>query len=1106
MRKITSILMLFLVCIGLNAQVYPISFDVNASKANRYVESVKLISPQFGEQTIDVSSTKSKVYNDYTSQTFTVAAGEEVTPVIGYTESWMHGYVYVDLDNNNAFDIVDAESDELVSFTYYEGKDSKGATKGDNCNANNPPAFTAPTTPGTYYIRFKVDWNNIEPAGSTVSNNLIVNNRGSVIDVKMVVQEAALVKVGTFYTLECYSGSAHSTSRFIFDDGSVITGQSATGSNFTFEEAGDGGYYIKSAVSNKYISHSAEKGIHTTADKITSWKFNAPAHTPGAVTLTIGDDKYLNNNGSDCTDGSTTNLKANYHSGGPGAGNACSLWKMEEVEVFVPAVANGVYEIQNFDTGASCSRGYLVNSTAYPGQIKLAESQYPGLSSTQYAFASRTESGVNSYWYVYNSSKENTYIFSLADGQFMNDKGGDAVVLSATPYPVKIVESGSYLKIQSTDRESYVTAAVGWGQSAINVRWNNEYNDGGHPYTFNTASVAVNEELVNAAIAAIEEFENPTPDPIITFDNSKAYLLHNPNGHGYLMYAPAKSEDNVWVSGEEGKSHANFEVQAVDKNSANFYWQIITHNEKTYLYNVGAQKFVTTGGPCKLVGTPTSINMTALADPNAYAFNTGTGDYGFMCASEHQGHYVSAPVQYWSSDDAGAKWVVEENETLVDFDNTTALVMIQNYEGALTAEGILASYDGVGYPVDSERELLATAAANSKADCKSTTNLTALAAAAASYKSTSNVKMPEDGKAYTFKNVQKDGTTFYFACDATTGVYMSENEADACTFVCKVVGDKYVFVNNNGQYLAVKGSSAGTNGNKGFTEAYDQTEGKFFNDFTITKLTPSNVATGGNTDAIAVTDELLFGYVGLATQRTDRNELIYFVIKNDKGFDQANAPFCRHNLTSMVKITEVEYPNKPVVNGTDDVDGVAAISTFCAPFATVAPNNVEVYIAASDESHYIKLQKVEGAVPANTGVVLVSTDDDQVGEAVTMVPATTETLADVTGNLLRGDAAKGDYAVDAAVNAYVLGAVDGVAGFYPLSASDRTIKQGKAYLKLDAVLSAVKLYFGGDEATGIETVVKENANAPIFDLSGRRVVNVAKGGIYIQNGKKFIVK
>jgi hypothetical protein len=125
-----------------------------------------------------------------------------------------------------------------------------------------------------------------------------------------------------------------------------------------------------------------------------------------------------------------------------------------------------------------------------------------------------------------------------------------------------------------------------------------------------------------------------------------------------------------------------------------------------------------------------------------------------------------------------------------------------------------------------------------------------------------------------------------------------------------------------------------------------------------------------------------------------------------------------------------------------------------------------------------------------------------------MVPAAAEEQGTADGNLLRGNAAKGDFTVGDDVNAYVLGAVDGVAGFYLLSASasNRTIAQGKAYLELDASLSAVKLYFGGDEATGIETVVKENANAPIFDLSGRRVVNVAKGGIYIQNGKKFIVK
>lgn len=609
------------------------------------------------------------------------------------------------------------------------------------------------------------------------------------------------------------------------------------------------------------------------------------------------------------------------------------------------------------------------------------------------------------------------------------------------------------------------------------------------------------------------EYEDALPTPI-EFDNSKAYLLRNPNGHGYLMYNPAKSEEKVWVTGEAGNSHANFEVQAVDKTSANLYWQILNYNGQTYLYNVGAQKFVTTGGPCKFTDTPSSINMTALVNLNAYAFNSGTGDYGFMCASEHQEHYVEAPVQFWTANDAGAEWVVEENTELADFDNTTGLVMVQNYVGALTAEGILASYDGVGYPVDSERELLAAAAANSKADCKSTANLAALAAAAESYKSTSNVKMPENGKAYTFKNVQKNGDAQYFKYDEANGITLTNDAASASTFICRVNGEKFTFVTTDGKFLTHKGNGnkyIGPNNNTGYTNEYDQTEGKFLNDFYVTKITTANVATNGNTDGIAVTNELFFGYVGIATERHDKDERVYYVLTNTGGFDQANAPFCRHNLTSMLRIDEVEYPNKPVMkaaNGiTNGEEAIAAVATYCAPFATVLPAGVNAYYATSDEGHYVKLTLLDGAIPANTGVLLTATDDALVDQTVVMAPATAEVQGTADGNLFAADAANGDYTVGAEVNAYVVGKSGETVGFYPLSATNRTIAQSKAYLVLDQALSAVKFYFGGDDVTGIEAVEKaESNNAPIFDLSGRRVVKAAKGGIYIQNGKKFIVK
>lgn len=434
-----------------------------------------------------------------------------------------------------------------------------------------------------------------------------------------------------------------------------------------------------------------------------------------------------------------------------------------------------------------------------------------------------------------------------------------------------------------------------------------------------------------------------------------------------------------------------------------------------------------------------------------------------------------------------------------------AIEEIANVEAAqMTSVTTLAEQalvlDGVGYPVASERENLNNTVAAAKAFNTSGAWYEEMVNTLTAYATTTNVKMPEDGKAYTFTNVQKNGTKYYWHYDAS-GVTMSSNAADATVYVCKdLKNGKYAFVNNEGKFMVFKGTEGnrndnGQNDNKGYIDAYDAT----YADLTIAKLAGPEVSPANPAD--------IFGFVSINGHREEgNNKNGCHVIKKDGNFDMADGPFFNDNFSSAFQLVEVEYPNKPVVKDANGVENVAALSTFCAPFATVAPSNVEVYIAASDESHYIKLQKVEGAVPANTGVVLVSTDDAQVGEAVTMVPATTEELADVTGNLLRGDAAKADFTVNVAVNAYVLGAVDGVAGFYPLSATDRTIKQGKAYLELDASLSAVKLYFGGDEATGIETVVKENANAPIFDLSGRRVVNVAKGGIYIQNGKKFIVK
>ena len=173
---------------------YAINFDKDAKQthASRYSTSVSLQQTGKDKQTIEFGKTMNG-YEDLTTGTekFTVEAGSEVTPSIGYVGEWMHGYVYIDLNNDKQFsfnaDGADQTGTEVVSYSYYMNQNSKGETVASSCNVNPMPAFTAPTEPGTYRIRFKVDWDNIDAGGSAVSGNHILNNGGGIYDATLEV-------------------------------------------------------------------------------------------------------------------------------------------------------------------------------------------------------------------------------------------------------------------------------------------------------------------------------------------------------------------------------------------------------------------------------------------------------------------------------------------------------------------------------------------------------------------------------------------------------------------------------------------------------------------------------------------------------------------------------------------------------------------------------------------------------------------------------------------------------------------------------------------------------------------------------------------------------
>ena len=175
---------------------YALTFDKDATttRTDRSINSVSLVSSGVTYSSTPVSG---KVYTDNTLvSVFSAKAGTTVQPKFNYTGSWMSAYVYVDWNNNGKFEYTindngtPAEGSEIVSYnavqigdTWYK---SDGTTTGNgNTIGSGVPSFTIPagTEPGLYRMRYKVDWNSIDPAGS----NTIIPDGGGYVDLMLDV-------------------------------------------------------------------------------------------------------------------------------------------------------------------------------------------------------------------------------------------------------------------------------------------------------------------------------------------------------------------------------------------------------------------------------------------------------------------------------------------------------------------------------------------------------------------------------------------------------------------------------------------------------------------------------------------------------------------------------------------------------------------------------------------------------------------------------------------------------------------------------------------------------------------------------------------------------
>lgn len=192
-----------------------------------------------------------------------------------------------------------------------------------------------------------------------------------------------------------------------------------------------------------------------------------------------------------------------------------------------------------------------------------------------------------------------------------------------------------------------------------------------------------------------------------------------------------------------------------------------------------------------------------------------------------------------------------------------------------------------------------------------------------------------------------------------------------------------------------------------------------------------------------------------------------------------------------------------------EVNGKRYASAYL-PFSVNTVNGAQAYVGElNDAKNVLDMTAVNG-VPANNGFVLVGNAEKATltigdADALTITNALTGSNVKVALETTTGSGESATV-TDHRAEYLVFGTNEGNVGFYKPSATNNTIAANKAFIAASSLTTgegAIAMNFGGN-ITGINNAVVASENAPIFDLSGRRVVKAVKGGVYIQNGKKFV--
>lgn len=242
-----------------------------------------------------------------------------------------------------------------------------------------------------------------------------------------------------------------------------------------------------------------------------------------------------------------------------------------------------------------------------------------------------------------------------------------------------------------------------------------------------------------------------------------------------------------------------------------------------------------------------------------------------------------------------------------------------------------------------------------------------------------------------------------------------------------------------------------------------------------------------------------FGLYNYNNWVTDRGNVAWKLNDSKVSFEKIDASAPNTSDAFAFQAIEPTYVLPLHDSEADD----AAFATTCAPFNfAIVGDDVKAYAGKlSADGKELDMNEIEGNVPANQGVIL------KAAVGVSEVTVKVVNTADAIDNDLKGTNAE----MTDLSQVYVFGRdnVTHHVGFYT-AVGDAPLPANRAYLDKPAkeAANAVAMNFGNGTVTNINTAISAQSadNAPIYDLSGRRVQRTIKGSLYIKGGRKFMAQ